>query len=226
MSSLHERLARARTAGVLSPSAPREPDQRQLHRTRPDPLAELRQKVHRALVEALGPRLYDSEMSSDQLHDKVREMLQRALEEEETPLTRDERRRLVSEIADDVLGFGPIEPFLRDPSVTEIMVNAPDVIYVEREGHIFPADGRFVDETHLRRVIDKMVGLVGRRIDESSPYVDARLPDGSRINAVISPLCVNGGPYLTVRKFSPDPYQADDLVTFGTMSAKVAKFLA
>jgi pilus assembly protein CpaF len=226
MSSLHERLARARTAGVLSPSAPREPDQRQLHRARPDPLAELRQKVHRALVEALGPRLYDSELSSEQLHTKVREMLQRALEEEETPLTTEERRRLVTEIADDVLGFGPIEPFLRDPTVTEIMVNSPDVIYVEREGRIFPAEGRFVDETHLRRVIDKMVGLVGRRIDESSPYVDARLPDGSRINAVIAPLCVNGGPYLTVRKFAPDPYQADDLITFGTMSARAAKFLS
>ncbi|HWD45858.1 MAG TPA: ATPase, T2SS/T4P/T4SS family, partial [Actinomycetota bacterium] len=181
MSSLHERIARARTAGVLPQTAPREPDQRQLHRARPDPLAELRQKVHRALVEALGPRLYDSELSAEQLHTKVREMLQRALEEEETPLTRDERRRLVEEIADDVLGFGPIEPMLRDPTVTEIMVNAPDVIYVEREGRIFPAEGRFVDETHLRRVIDKMVGLVGRRIDESSPYVDARLPDGSRI---------------------------------------------
>src|SRR5215212_8333947 len=225
MSSLHERLARARTAGVLPQTAtPRDTDQRQLHRSRPDPLAELRQKVHRALVEALGPKLYDSEMSSDQLHDKVRDMLQRALEEEETPLTRQER--LVTEIADDVLGFGPIEPMLRDPTVTEIMVNAPDVIYVEREGRIYPAEGRFVDETHLRRVIDKMVGLVGRRIDESSPYVDARLPDGSRINAVIAPLCVNGGPYLTVRKFSPDPFQAEDLVTFGTMSAKVAKFLS
>src|SRR5512132_2411096 len=226
MSSLHERLARARTDGVLPQSAPREPDQRQLHRARPDPLAELRQKVHRSLVETLGPRLYDSDLSAEQLQTKVREMLQRALEEEETPLTRDERRRLVSEIADDVLGFGPIEPFLRDPTVTEIMVNAPDVVYVEREGRIYPTGGRFVDETHLRRVIDKMVGLVGRRIDESSPYVDARLPDGSRINAVIGPLCVNGGPYLTVRKFSPDPYQADDLVTFGTMSAKVARFLA
>src|ERR671915_1963993 len=226
MSSLHERLARARTAGVLPQSAPREPDQRQPHRARPDPLAELRQKVHKALVETLGPRLYDSELSTEQLETKVREMLQRALEEEETPLTREERRRLVSEIADDVLGFGPIEPFLRDPTITEIMVNAPDVIYVEREGRIYPADGRFVDETHLRRVIDKMVGLVGRRIDESSPYVDARLPDGSRINAVISPLCVNGGPYLTVRKFAPDPYQADDLITFGTMSAKAAKFLS
>ncbi|HET9005960.1 MAG TPA: CpaF family protein [Actinomycetes bacterium] len=227
MSSLHERIARARTAGVLPQSAPREPaEQHQYHRARPDPLAELRQKVHRALVEALGPRLYDSELSTEQLQTKVREMLQRALEEEETPLTRDERRRLVEEIADDVLGFGPIEPFLRDPTVTEIMVNSPDVIYVEREGRIYPADGRFVDETHLRRVIDKMVGQVGRRIDESSPYVDARLPDGSRINAVIAPLCVNGGPYLTVRKFAPDPYQADDLVTFGTMSAKVARFLS
>src|SRR4029453_15073119 len=96
MSSLHERLARARTAGVLSPSAPREPDQRQLHRARPDPLAELRQKVHRALVEALGPRLYDSELSSEQLHTKVREMLQRALEEEETPLPTEEGGRVVS----------------------------------------------------------------------------------------------------------------------------------
>src|SRR5512132_3667771 len=226
MSSLHERLARARTDGVLPQSAPREPDQRQLHRARPDPLAELRQKVHRSLVETLGPRLYDSDLSAEQLQTKVREMLQRALEEEETPLTRDERRRLVSEIADDVLGFGPIEPFLRDPTITESMVNAPDIVYVERDGKLYPTEGRFVDETHLRRVIDKMVGLVGRRIDESSPYVDARLPDGSRINAVIPPLCVDGGPFLTVRKFSPDPFQADDLVTFGTMSRKVASFLA
>src|SRR4029450_9875787 len=142
MSSLHDRLARARPPGVLPQAAPRETDQRQLHRSRPDPLAELRQKVHRALVEALGPRLYDSEMSSEQLHDKVRDMLQRALEEEETPLTRQERTRLVSEIADDVLGFGPIEPMLRDPTVTEIMGNGPDVIYVEREGRLSHADGR------------------------------------------------------------------------------------
>src|SRR4029450_10255914 len=112
MSSLHERIARARTAGVLPQSAPREPDQRQLHPARPAPLAELRRKVRRALVEALGPRLYDSELSAEQLQTKVREMLQRALEEEETPLTRDERRRLVEEIAGDGVGFGPIEPVL------------------------------------------------------------------------------------------------------------------
>src|SRR4029450_12066748 len=124
MSSLHERLARARTDGVLPQSAPREPDQRRPHRARPDPLAELRQKVHRSLVESLGPRLYDSELSAEQLQTKVREMLQRALEEEETPLTRDERRRLVSEIADDVLGFGPIEALLRGPRGTQITGNS------------------------------------------------------------------------------------------------------
>jgi pilus assembly protein CpaF len=226
MSTLHERLARARTVTAAATATPPEADQRQPHRAKPDPLTELRQKVHRALVEAVGPELYDAELPPEQLHAKVRELLQRALEDQETPLTGDERRRLVAEIADDVLGFGPIEPFLRDRGVTEIMVNAPDVIYVERDGRIFPADGRFVDETHLRRVIDKMVGQVGRRIDESSPYVDARLPDGSRVNAVIAPLCVGGGPYLTVRKFSPDPYQVEDLIAFGTMSVKAAAFLA
>jgi pilus assembly protein CpaF len=224
-SSFYERLARARVDGGLQPAV-EEPTSGRPHRVRPDPLAELRQKVHRSLVEVLGPRLYDAQLTAEQLQAKVRELLLRTLEEEETPLTRDERRRLTSEIADDILGFGPIEPFLRDPTVTEIMVNAPDVIYVERDGRLYPTEGRFVDETHLRRVIDRMVGQVGRRIDESSPYVDARLPDGSRVNAVLPPLCVGSGPYLTVRKFSPDPFQADDLVTFGTMSARLAAFFA
>jgi pilus assembly protein CpaF len=155
MSTLHQRLARARTVGTAPEAAPAAPDQRQPHRVKPDPLAELRQRVHRALVEAVGPELYDAELPPEQLHAKVRELLQRALDDQQTPLTGEERRRLVAEIADDVLGFGPIEPFLRDRSVTEIMVNAPDVIYVEREGRIHPADGRFVDETHLRRVIDR-----------------------------------------------------------------------
>ncbi|HVD13299.1 MAG TPA: CpaF family protein [Actinomycetota bacterium] len=225
-SSFHERLARARGDGGTPSTKPEEATPHRARRVRPDPLAELRQKVHRSLVEVLGPRLYDTQIAPEQLQAKVREILQRNLEEEDTPLTREERLRLTSEIADDVLGFGPIEPFLRDPTVTEIMVNAPDLIYVEREGRIHPTMGRFVDETHLRRVIDRMVGQIGRRIDESSPYVDARLPDGSRVNAVLPPLCVGGGPYLTVRKFSPDPFQAEDLITFGTMSARLAAFFA
>jgi pilus assembly protein CpaF len=225
-SSFHERLARARGDGGTPSTKPEEATPHRARRVRPDPLAELRQKVHRSLVEVLGPRLYDTQIAPEQLQAKVREILQRNLEEEDTPLTREERLRLTSEIADDVLGFGPIEPFLRDPTVTEIMVIAPDLIYVEREGRIHPTMGRFVDETHLRRVIDRMVGQIGRRIDESSPYVDARLPDGSRVNAVLPPLCVGGGPYLTVRKFSPDPFQAEDLITFGTMSARLAAFFA
>src|SRR5919198_1345461 len=225
-SSFYERLARARADGGLPRATQEDGSGGRAPRARPDPLAALRQKVHRSLVEVLGPRLYDTQLSAEQLRAKVRELLQRTLEEEETPLTREERLRLTSEIADDVLGFGPIEPFLRDPTVTEIMVNAPDVIYVEREGRLHTTEGRFVDETHLRRVIDKMVGQIGRRVDESSPYVDARLPDGSRVNAVLPPLCVGSGPYLTVRKFSPDPFQAEDLVTFGTMSARLAAFFA
>jgi pilus assembly protein CpaF len=225
-SSFYERLARARADGGLPSSNSEESAPHRARRVRPDPLAELRQKVHRSLVEVLGPKLYDTQIAPEQLQAKVREILQRNLEEEDTLLTREERLRLTSEIADDVLGFGPIEPFLRDPTVTEIMVNAPDLIYVERDGRLHPTVGRFVDETHLRRVIDRMVGQVGRRIDESSPYVDARLPDGSRVNAVLPPLCVGGGPYLTVRKFSPDPFHAEDLITFGTMSARLAAFFA
>jgi pilus assembly protein CpaF len=228
VSSLAERLARARSAhpGQAAADAAREQELRQPHRAAPDPLAELRQRAHRSLVEMLGPRLYDADLTPEQLRTRVHDALGRALEQQETPLSAEERRRLVAELADDVLGFGPIEPFLRDPTVTEIMVNAPDMVYVERDGRLYPTEGRFVDQTHLRRVIDKMVALVGRRIDESSPYVDARLPDGSRLNAVIPPLCVGGGPYLTVRKFAPDPFEVGDLVAFGTLTAKLAAFLA
>ena len=203
MSSLHERIARARTAGVLPQSAPRE--RRSTSSTGPGPTpwpsCARRSTGRWSRRSAPAVRLRDVDRAAPDQGPRC-----------SSGPSRRRRRRSPgtsaggwSKIADDVLGFGPIEPFLRDPTVTEIMVNSPDVIYVEREGRIFPADGRFVDETHLRGVIDEMVGQVGRRIDEKLPYVDARLPDGSRINAVISPLCVNGGPYLTVRKFTPTP---------------------
>jgi pilus assembly protein CpaF len=120
--------------------------------------------------------------------------------------------------------LGPLEPFVRDPEVTEIMVNGWDTIYVERAGKLYWTGTKFHDEQQLRRTIDKIVAKVGRRVDESSPYVDARLPDGSRVNAIIPPLSLDG-PTLTIRKFSADPYQADDLVEFGTMTSPVAKFL-
>jgi pilus assembly protein CpaF len=142
-----------------------------------------------------------------------------------TPLTREERRRIVREIADDVLGYGPLEPLLRDDSVTEVMVNNHDLIFVEREGRLERSDASFVDNAHLLRIIDKIVSQVGRRIDESSPMVDARLPDGSRVNAIIPPLSLKG-PTLTIRKFARDPYTMDDLVNFNSLTPQAAQFLA
>jgi pilus assembly protein CpaF len=139
------------------------------------------------------------------------------MEAESAPLSVAERQRLVAEISDDVLGHGPIERYLADDSVTEVMVNADRPIYVERNGKLLETNTRFISQDHLRRVIERIVSQVGRRIDESSPMVDARLPDGSRVNAIIPPLAVDG-PVLTVRKFSRDPFQVDDLVRFGTLT--------
>ena len=132
---------------------------------------------------------------------------------------------MVREIADDILGYGPIEPLLADDSITEVMVNAYDKVYVERAGKVEKTDIRFVDDAHVLRIVDKIVSQVGRRIDESSPMVDARLPDGSRVNAIIPPLALRG-PTLTIRKFARDPYTINDLIAFGSISAKAAQFLA
>jgi pilus assembly protein CpaF len=142
-----------------------------------------------------------------------------------TPLTREERRQVTREITDDILGYGPLEPLLRDDSVTEVMVNNHDRVYVERNGKIEISDAAFVDSAHLLRIIDKIVSQVGRRVDEASPMVDARLPDGSRVNAIIPPLSLRG-PTLTIRKFSRDPYTMDDLITFGSVSPEAAQFLS
>jgi pilus assembly protein CpaF len=141
-----------------------------------------------------------------------------------TPLTREERREIVRQLTDDILGYGPIEPLLRDETVTEVMVNGFDHVYVERAGKLERTDVRFVDESHVMRIIDKIVSQVGRRVDEASPMVDARLPDGSRVNAIIPPLALNG-PTMTIRKFSRDPYTINDLITFGTLTARSAQFL-
>jgi pilus assembly protein CpaF len=189
-----------------------------------DPFADLKRTVHQRLLETLGPKLYDSQMTQSDLETKVRQTLQETLAAEDTPLTVQDRTRIAQEIADDILGYGPIEPFLRDPDITEIMVNGPDSIFIERAGRITAAEGGFTDDAHLKRTIDKIVGRVGRRVDESSPMVDARLPDGSRVNAIIPPLAVDA-PILTIRKFSADPYEVEDLIGFGTVSRVVAGFL-
>jgi pilus assembly protein CpaF len=226
--SLADRLAQIRQdqASVNAPSAESTAFHRVVKRRRAqaDPFEELKRKVHQALLDSLGPKLYDARLTQSELEQKVRASLQEVLALEDTPLTVADRTRIAQEIADDILGYGPIEPYLRDNDITEIMVNGHDSIYIERGGRIHPVDGRFADEAHLRRTIDKIVGRIGRRVDEASPMVDARLPDGSRVNAVIPPLAIDGS-VLTIRKFSVDPYSVEDLIGFGTLTRATARFL-
>jgi pilus assembly protein CpaF len=196
----------------------------QTERTAVDPYAELKTRIHHACIAKLGPELFTAETTGD-LSERVLRAVTEQLALDRTPLTRDERRQLVREITDDILGYGPLEPLLRDDSVTEVMVNGADRIYIERNGKIERAGVTFVDDAHLLRIIDKIVSQVGRRVDEASPMVDARLPDGSRVNAIIPPLSLRG-PTLTIRKFSRDPYTMDDLINFGTLTPKAAHFLA
>jgi pilus assembly protein CpaF len=189
-----------------------------------DPYAELKTRIHHAVIAKLGPELFKRETTED-LSERVLHAVTEQLALDRTPLTREERRQIVREITDDILGYGPLEPLLHDDSVTEVMVNNYDSIYVERSGKIERADTGFVDNAHLLRIIDKIVSQVGRRVDEASPMVDARLPDGSRVNAIIPPLALRG-PTLTIRKFSRDPYTMDDLISFGSLTPKAAQFLA
>lgn len=189
-----------------------------------DPFADIKRRVHTSLLEVLGPTLYDARMDEQELDARVRQTLQVVLEAEDAPLSNSDRNRVASEVADEILGHGPLESLLRDPEVSEIMVNGPSQIYVERAGRLSPVDVAFADEAHLRRTIDKIVARIGRRVDEASPMVDARLPDGSRVNAVVPPIALDGST-LTIRKFAADPFTAADLIGFGTMTQPVADLL-
>jgi pilus assembly protein CpaF len=189
-----------------------------------DPFAGVKASVHQALLDSLGPQLYDPHLEQAELELRVRQTLQTVIESENTPLSAPDRTRIAQEVADEILGHGPLEPLLRDGEITEIMVNGPNDIFVERAGKIYPVEARFTSDAHLRRTIDKIVGRVGRRVDESSPMVDARLADGSRVNAVIAPIALDGS-ILTIRKFSADPFTDRDLIAFGTMTPQVRDFL-
>jgi pilus assembly protein CpaF len=189
-----------------------------------DRLDEVRAIVHGELLNTLGPRLYEADLDQDELDQELRTILADVLASQERPLSASDRLRVTQEIRDDIIGYGPIEPYLHDVDVSEVMVNGPDSIFVERKGRLTAVPARFADEDHLRRTIDKIVSQVGRRVDESSPMVDARLPDGSRVNAVVPPLAVDGS-ILTIRKFAADPFTAEDLVRFGTLSRTSRDFL-
>jgi pilus assembly protein CpaF len=189
-----------------------------------DRIDELKSSVHVQLLQQMGPRLYDSDMDQNELDTEVRKVLADVLTSQERPLSSSDRARVTQEISDDILGYGPIEPFLRDPNVSEVMVNGHNSIWLEKAGRLMPVQAHFTDEAHLRHTIDKIVSRIGRRVDESSPMVDARLPDGSRVNAVVPPLAVDGSA-LTIRKFATDPLTVDDLISFGSLSPQTASFL-
>ena len=192
--------------------------------TQKDRITEVRVRVQDRLVETLGPRLYDASLSDTELEGLVHQRLRELLDEEEAGLSAQEKLLIVRQIGDSVLGLGPLETFIRDPDITEVMVNGHNSIYVERAGKIYWSGAKFHDEGQLRRTIDKIVAKVGRRVDEASPFVDARLPDGSRVNAIIPPLAIDG-PCLTIRKFSADPYRAEDLISFGTITKETVEML-
>jgi pilus assembly protein CpaF len=191
----------------------------------PEEYFELKTRIHDRLLDLIDLSLIDK-LDQDTLRRELRGFVERVLQQEGTnlPLNAVERERLLTEIQDEVLGLGPLEPFLQDPTVSDILVNTFKRIYVERFGKLEPTDARFKDDAHLRKIIDKIVSSVGRRIDESSPTVDARLKDGSRVNAVIPPLAIDG-PMLSIRRFSVDPLEMDDLIKFKTLTPEIGEIL-
>jgi pilus assembly protein CpaF len=224
-----------RLAPAPEPAAPSAPDRRlggagsavpagRAAASAGEALARLKDRVTSTLYERMGSRLNDASLSEEKLHALVRSELNRVVEDEKVPLSPEQRLRLISNVEDDVLGHGPLQRLLDDPTVTEIMVNGPDMVYVEQNGKLARVPVHFTSEDQLRRVIERIVSRVGRRIDESSPLVDARLADGSRVNAVIPPLAFSGST-LTIRKFAKDPLKVNDLIAFGTLSAEMAELL-
>jgi pilus assembly protein CpaF len=188
-----------------------------------DPFSDLKNRIHLALISDLGPQLFSMGADASVIRDRVESEIKDHLERE-AGLSREDRERLLDEIADDVLAYGPLERLLADENVSEIMVNGPHDIWVERQGRLYETTLRFNDDSHLRRIINKMVAQVGRRIDESSPMVDARLPDGSRVNAIIAPLSLSG-PLLTIRKFAQKRFDLEEMIRIGTLTRETVDFL-
>lgn len=184
---------------------------------------QLRVKIHRRLIEEMDTTQL-SDINPTELRKQIRQAVNELLLEENALLTQAERERLVDEILDETMGLGPLEPLLRDQSVSEIMVNGCKQVYIERKGKLVLADVQFKDDQHLLQIIDRIVSRVGRRVDESTPLCDARLQDGSRVNVIIPPLAIDG-PTLTIRKFSVDPYKVQDLINFGSLSPMAADLL-
>lgn len=192
-----------------------------------DPFEELKGRIHMRIIEEINSgavKDMESEGQDEDLGQVISGIVENYLEEEGTFISKLDKQKLITEIIDETIGFGPINRLIQDPSISEIMVNGPQNVYVEKKGRLIRTEVTFKDNQHVMRVIEKIVAPLGRRIDESSPMVDARLPDGSRVNAIIPPLSLNG-PSITIRKFSERPFTVRDLINFGTMTPEVAMFL-
>jgi pilus assembly protein CpaF len=192
--------------------------------TQPIDLLDLEDRIHRLLSDDLEAEMEAGDLDGVPERDALTVRTRRVLEGESLILTKDQTEQLIRGVVDRIVGLGPLEPLLEDPAITEIMVNDVQNVFIEREGRIERVDVTFRDDAHLRHVIDRIVAPIGRRIDESSPLVDARLPDGSRVNVIIPPLAI-GGPALTIRKFARDPFTLEKLTSLGTINEEIAEFL-
>ncbi len=205
-------------------SFPKMPDENG-HKYMPDEYFEFKSKIHDRLLDSIDLSLIDT-LDKETLSIHIRQAVEKILREEKhtLPLNLTEREKIFSEILDEVLGLGPLEPFLKDPTVSDVLVNAYHQVYVERFGKLEPTDARFKDDAHLMKIIDKIVSSVGRRIDESVPMVDARLADGSRVNAIIPPLALDG-PILSIRRFATTPLEMADLIQNQTLIPQIQQLL-
>ncbi len=189
-----------------------------------DPYFELKMKIQNRVIEELDIDFNEISEQNEELKLKINYIIAKNIEQESLNMTNSQKNKIKEELLDEIIGFGPITGLLSDSSVTEIMVNGPEHVYIEKEGKLVLTDAKFKNDNHVLHVIKKIVSPIGRRIDESSPMVDARLPNGSRVNAIIPPLAIDG-PSITIRKFAEDPFKVEDLVRFGTMNFKMAELL-
>ncbi len=187
-----------------------------------DMTRDLKSRVQNKLISELDPKMDLSETA--QVRRTIEDLFNNILEQEGAILTRAERQKLFEQVAADILGLGPLEALLKDETITEIMVNGPSKVYIERRGKVVLCDVQFQDDEHVMRIIDRIISPLGRRCDESSPMVDARLADGSRVNAVIAPVSLIG-PVITIRKFAKTPLSVEDLIRFGSITPEVTDFL-
>lgn len=189
-----------------------------------DPYVELKMKIQAQVIQELDIDFNDISEQNEELKQDLKVIILKNIEKESLNITPPQKKRILEELLDEIIGFGPITTLLQDSGVTEIMVNGPDQVYIEVKGKLVMTNIHFKDDNHVMHVIKKIVSTIGRRIDESSPMVDARLPNGSRVNAIIPPLAIDG-PSITIRKFAEDPFRIEDLVRFGTLNSKMAEFL-